>query len=395
METNIKDGAGVLTITGVESSIVDVPTIRPHVLAMATMRTQSMVLVRVTCSDGIEGLGEATTIGGLSYGEESPEGMKLALDTYLAPLLIGADATRPAIVMERISRAIVGNHFARCAVETALLDAHGRRVGTPLSELLGGRLRDRLPVLWTLASGDTGRDIAEAEEMLARQRHRAFKLKIGKRDLDEDVAHVAAIKRALGDRASVRVDVNQAWSEAKAKRGVAMLAAAGCDLVEQPLARENRAAMARLVARSSIPIMVDEGLHGLPDAFAHAAEAAADVFAIKIATSGGLSAAKGVGAVADAAGMALYGGTMLEGGVGSTASAHLFSTFPQLEFGTELFGPLLLTGELLSEPLDYRDFGLAVPTGPGLGVTLDEDAVAFHRRDAARRTHSIPRAVRA
>ena len=395
MKRKDQGGAGVPTITGMESFVVDVPTVRPHVLAMATMRVQSMVLVRLRCSDGIEGLGEATTIGGLTYGAESPEGIKLALDTYLEPLLIGLDATRPAAAMERISRAVVGNHFAKCAVETALLDAQGRRCGLPMSELVGGRLRDRLPVLWTLASGDTTCDIAEAEDMLDRRRHNAFKLKIGKRALQDDVAHVATIKRALGDRASVRVDVNQAWSESDAKRGIAMLADVGCDLVEQPVARANRPGMTRLTAQARIAIMADEGLNGPEDAFAHAAEAAADVFAVKIATSGGLSAAKRVGAIADAAGKALYGGTMLEGGVGTVASAHLFSTFPTLGFGTELFGPLLLTAEILSEPLGYGEFSLAVPMGPGLGVTLDENAVAFHRRDAARRHHSIPATARA
>src|SRR5690606_6957454 len=116
---------------------VDVPTIRPHVLSMATMQRQTIVLVRVRCSDGISGLGEGTTIGGLSYGEESPEGIKLAIDTYFAPLLIGADASRPAAAMATIGKAIVGNRFAKCAVESALLDAIGQRVGLPVSELLG------------------------------------------------------------------------------------------------------------------------------------------------------------------------------------------------------------------------------------------------------------------
>src|SRR5690606_6831720 len=204
-----------------------------------------VVLVRIRCSDGIVGLGEGTTIGGLSYGEESPEGIKLAIDTYFAPLLLHEPAGRPAALMDRIGKAIVGNRFAKCAIETALLDAMGQRVGLPVSELLGGRRRDRLPVAWTLASGDTAKDIAEAEEMLAARRHNIFKLKIGKRPVEDDVAHVAAIKAALGDRASVRVDVNMAWDEAAAARGIRMLEAVGCDLVEQPVAAQLRGAMGR------------------------------------------------------------------------------------------------------------------------------------------------------
>ncbi len=377
-------------ITRIEAFLLDVPTIRPHILVMATMCSQTLCLVRVHMSDGLVGFGEATTIGGLAYGPESPESIKVTIDAYVAPLLLNADATRPAAAMAILARNIVGNHFAKCAVETALLDAQGKRIGVPVSELLGGRLRDRLPVLWTLASGDTGQDIAEAEEMLDRRRHNAFKLKIGKRPIAEDVAHVATIKRALGSRASVRVDLNMAWDEASAMQGLDMLADAGCDLVEQPIDRSNRAGMARLAARTRIPIMADESLQGPASAQDFASHAAAQVFAVKIEQSGGLFASKQVEAIADASGIALYGGTMLEGGVGTIASAHVFSTFASLSFGTELFGPLLLTEEILTEPLDYAEFGLGVPSGPGLGIALDEDRVAFLRRDAARRTISIP-----
>ncbi len=379
-------------IEKIETFLIDVPTIRPHVLAMATMQNQAVCLVRVHCADGIVGIGEATTIGGLAYGPESPEGIKLAIDTYFAPLLAQCDADRPAAAMARVSNHIVGNHFAKCAIETALLDAQGKRVGLPVSELLGGRLRDRLPVLWTLASGNTALDIDEAERMIEARRHNVFKLKIGKRPLEQDVAHVAEIKRALDDRASVRVDVNMAWDEPTAKRAAIMLADAGCDLIEQPISRHNRAGMARLAACSPIPIMADEALTGPASAYDYASHAAANVFAVKIEQSGGLFAARQVQAIADAAGVALYGGTMLEAAVGTIASAHSFATFPALGFGTELFGPLLLTEEILTQPLDYSDFSLAVPDGPGLGIALDEDRIGFLRRDSGRTTISVPAA---
>lgn len=374
-----------ITIECIETFILDLPTIRPHVLSMTTLRRQSMTLVRIYCSDGVVGIGEGTTIGGLAYGEESPEGIKLAIDAYFTPLLVGMDATRPAVAMQLIAGCVVGNHFAKCAVETALLDAFGRRTGLPVSELLGGQLRDRLPVVWTLASGDTGRDIAEAQEMIARRRHNAFKLKIGKRSPAADISHVGSIKKALGDEASVRVDLNMAWDEATAARGIRQLADVGCDLVEQPIDRRNRAGMARLCAGSAVPIMADEALQGPEDAYDFASRAAADVFSVKIAQSGGLYAATRVQAIATAAGVSLYGGTMLEGGVGTVASAHVFVTFPKLSFGTELFGPLLLTEEILSEPLVYRDFELLVPRGAGLGIALDEDRVEFFRRDRSSR----------
>lgn len=79
--------------------------------------------------------------------------------------------------------------------------------------------------------------------------------------------------------------------------------------------------------------------------------------------------------MAQLAGIELYGGTMLEGPIGTAASAHVFSTYPSLNFDTELFGPLLLTEDILARPLDYSNFGLSVPTGPGLGIEVDRDKI--------------------
>jgi len=368
-------------ITSVEAILVDLPTIRAHQLAMATMQHQTLVIVRLRTSDGIEGLGEATTIGGLSYGDESPEGIKLTIDTYLAPALVGQDATNINGAMLRLNKIARGNRFAKSAIETALLDAQGKRLGVPVSELLGGAVRKTLPVLWTLASGDTQRDIEEAEMLLAERRHNTFKLKIGRRSVRDDVAHVAKIKAALGDRAKVTVDVNQAWSETDAALGIEALEAAGIDLIEQPTPREQRGALARLAARFIVPIMADEAVTGPEDALELVRHACADVFALKIAKSGGIYGMMRTAAIADAAGVSLYGGTMLEGSIGSIASAHGFSALPQPAWGTELFGPLLLKDDIVTARPQYRDFDLHMPEGPGLGLQIDEEKLAFYRRD--------------
>ncbi len=130
--------------------------------------------------------------------------------------------------MYKLRNTIQGNRFAKCAIETALFDTQGKRLGVPVSELLGGRVRDELPGAWTLASGDTKKDIAEAEKMISLRRHNICKLKIGLRSVEADVEYVLAIKRALGS-VSVRVDVNQAWSELNAVKGIAALQAGGTE----------------------------------------------------------------------------------------------------------------------------------------------------------------------
>ncbi|GAA4341403.1 muconate cycloisomerase family protein [Variovorax defluvii] len=377
------------TIQSVEAVLVDLPTIRAHKLAMTTMMRQTLVIVRLVCSDGFTGIGEATTIGGLAYGEQSPEGIKSAIDNYLAPLLVGTDAADVNRAMQRVCATVQGNSFAKSAMEIALLDAQGQRLGLPIHALLGGAMRGALPVLWTLASGDATRDVDEALALIEARRHKVFKLKIGSHPLAQDIAHVQAIRRGLGDEVMLTVDVNQAWDEPTAVQGIAALEAIGVGLVEQPVARRNRRALKRLTARFDVAIMADEAVHDAIDAFDLAADAAADVYALKISQAGGLWPTLRAACVADAAGVGIYGGTLLEGSVGSIAAAHVFAACPTLAWGTELFGPLLLKDDIVVQRPAYRDFELQLPQVPGLGVQLDLDKLAFYRRDRASQTFAI------
>lgn len=364
----------------IETILAEIATIRPHKMAVATMQTQTLVLIKIETRDGFVGWGEATTIGGLGYGEESPESIKVNIDTYFTPLLKTLSHLNIAQTLQIVQKNIHGNRFAKCAIQTALLDIQAQRLGLSLSEVLGGRLRDSVPVLWVLASGDTDKDIAEAQSMLAAKRHNFFKLKIGSRPVEADVEHVLAIKKALGAEVSIRVDVNRAWSELEAITGIQLLQEGGIDLIEQPCAIDNIDAMQRLTRRFDIAIMADESLMGPASAYRLAKSNAASVFAIKIAQSGGLLEGRDVATIANLAGIGVYGGTMLEGAIGTIASAHLFSTFSHLAYGTELFGPLLLTQEILKTPLQYENYELHLPQGKGLGIEVDEDKLDQLRR---------------
>jgi len=379
----------VTKIDQIETMILDIPTIRGHVLSMATMRVQTAVLVRIRFADGSEGIGEGTTIGGLSYGAESPEGIRSAIDTYIAPVLLGRDGEDVNGAIHLMDRLVKSNRIAKTAVEIALWDGLGKRLGVPVSQIFGGAVHARLPVAWTLASGNSETDIAEALEMIETRRHNIFKLKIGKRPVGEDVAHVARIKQAVGDGASVRVDVNTAWSLQDARWGLKGLQDAGCELVEQPVPARYRRAMAELTRGYEIAVMADEALNGPEDALAVARANASDVFAVKVAQSGGLKRASEVIAIGQAAGLGLYGGTMLETGLGTAAALQLFATIETLHWGCEFFGPLLLTEDILAEPITYRDFCVEIPGGTGIGAALDPDKIAFFRRDGGRSTTAV------
>ncbi|MEG1456220.1 MAG: mandelate racemase, partial [Comamonas sp.] len=184
------------TIERLQVRILDIPTIRPHKLSFGSIQRQSPVIVQLWLRNGACGFGEAATIGGPSWNEESPETIAHAIENYLAPAVLGQLAGGIEQVLARMDLACKGNAFAKSAVEMALIDALARTLDIPASQLLGGKLHQSLPLAWTLASGNTQKDIDEAEKMLDLRRHRIFKLKIGAGEVSQDLAHVIAIKKA-------------------------------------------------------------------------------------------------------------------------------------------------------------------------------------------------------
>jgi muconate cycloisomerase len=366
-----------MKIHSIESIIVDIPLIRPHKLAMATIMTQRNVIVRVRSTDDVEGIGEAASIP--HYGAETAETIKTVIDTVLAPGLVGKEVKSLETLTALKGKLIKGNPYAKAAVDIACADMLARSLGIPISRLFGGQVHERLPVLWVLGTGDADRDIEEAKAKLDDRLHRTFLVKIGAGDPVEDVARAARVVKALGDRAEIRVDVNQCWDEPTAVRGIAGLLDAGISIIEQPVARTNRAAMRRLSERFECLIIADEPIETPEDALQYAAERSCGAFSIKVGKHGGLGVTKKVVAIAEAAGLQMFGGTMLEGSIGVAAHSQLFSTIGRMSLGTQLFGPLLLRDDVVQTPVRFENFGLVVPTDPGIGVSIDEDKLAHYR----------------
>jgi muconate cycloisomerase len=374
------DLARDLAIAEIRSTIVDVPTRRQHKLSSLSVTAQSYVIVELRLANGAEGIGEAATLGGPRWSEETVESIKAAIDHYLAPALLGLRADRFEAAGARMDEAAKRNTAAKSAIETALFDAVGRTLGLPASLLLGGMVRDRVPVLWTLASGDPAQEIEEAEAKLAARLHRTFKVKIGAQPAEADLARLRRLAGALGDRATLIVDANQAWDETTAVRCLPVLADLGIRLVEQPLPAWDIAGMARLRARSTVPLMADECVFSAHDMLAVAQAAAADVVSLKLVKHGGLLNTRKVAAVAEAAGIGLYGGCLLESSIGAAAHLQVFAGLRDLAWGCEHFGPQILTDDLVTEPLRFEDFDLLLPDGPGIGVTLDRDKLRRYAR---------------
>lgn len=375
---------GRFPIERIEARILDIPTIRPHKLSFGAISRQSPVIVQLWLKDGACGFGEAATIGGPSWNEESPESILHAIQAYLGPALVGQDGANFGAALARMDAFCKGNAFAKGAVEMALIDAVSRSLQLPAWQLLGGKRHQSLPLAWTLASGDVAKDLEEAQLRLAQKRHRIFKMKIGARSPQQDVAVVSEIARGLQGQATLTVDVNQAWDGNTARRYLPQLIDAGVTLIEQPVAKWNVEALKTLTATlgDRAAIMADETVCSPQDALMLARAQASHVFSLKVAKHGGLLRTRQVAGIAEAADIGWYGGTMLETSIGSAASAHVFATLGPQHHGCELFGPQLLVDDVVTERMPIVDFELQLPDGPGFGIEVD--LAQLERFDRAR-----------
>lgn len=363
-------------IADVSTRILDVPLIRPHRFATTTANTQPILLVEVTTEDSVVGYGEGVVPGGPWWGGESVETMKVLVDKYLAPVVTGRRLDRIPAMVEDFDKVVANGRFAKAGLEIAMFDAWARSLEVPLSTLLGGRVRDSIDCTWALGVAPLDEMLAEINEHLDSGRHRTFKLKMGAGDPAADTERIAALCDAVGDRAGLRIDVNARWDRLTAVKYLPRLAEAGIELFEQPTPTEQVGVLAELARLTPVPIMADESVQSAHDALEVVRREAAGVIAVKTTKVGGLLRSREVLAVARAAGLACHAATSLEGPIGTAASLHLACAEPGYTYGSELFAPLLLDHELLTEPIRYSGGEVHLPEGPGLGVDLDPDAVA-------------------
>lgn len=370
-----------LTIAQVNTTLLDVPLIRPHGFATYTATAQPILLVEVFLEGGISGYGEGVVPGGPWWGGESAETMKVIIDGHLAPIMIGREVNELAGILSDFEGSVANMRFAKAAVDVAMHDAWARALGVQVRDLLGGRYRDELDVTWALGVLPLEEAVAEIEERIAQYGHTSFKLKMGSGDPEVDTSRIEQLAEALDGKVSLRIDVNARWDRLTALKYLPRLAKAGVELFEQPTPAHDLATLREITTRIGVPVMADESVCSPADALAVARTQAADVIALKTTKLGGLQESKKVAAIAEAAGLACHGATSLEGPFGTAASLHFACATPAVTYGSELFGPMLLRESYTTEDLVYENGVVHLPEGPGLGLDPDWDKVKAFARD--------------
>ncbi|WP_340084776.1 muconate/chloromuconate family cycloisomerase [Siminovitchia sp. FSL H7-0308] len=366
-------------IKEIKTVIVDIPIKRPHQFSTEKVSTKSFVLIKLALSNGVVGIGEGTTPG-IWWNGESVETMKLVIDRYAAPLLLDEEPEYIEKLLQKLNRQIRGNAFAKATVEMALFDALGKKYGVPVHQLLGGLRREKIPVRWALASGTPEGDIEEAKGHVHSKTYAHFKTKSGHDAPEDDARRNIRIAEGIHGRSTIGIDPNGSWDRISTMKWMDAFFDAGIDFLEQPLPPEDIEGLARLSAMKKVPIMADESLASVQDALRLAKEKAADIFSLKIHKSGGMKNTMKIAGIAEAAGISCFGGTSLESSIGTAACAHVYASIPNLNEGSELFGPDWLADDLVKNPLTTKDGFLFVPDRPGLGVELDEQKVEEYRR---------------
>jgi muconate cycloisomerase len=335
--------------------------------------TSPNVIVRIATDDGLVGYGEACPVP--AFTSETQESIVELVETRVAPRLVGRDASQRLPRLADLARVLRFAPFTVAAVDTALLDLLGRHAGVPVSTLLGGAFRDRVEVHGSVTwDEDPARVVETALEQ--RETYRWLKL-YGRGEVDRDLDRLQAVRDAVGPDARLMVDINGMWGPSDAIRALDRVRAIGLELLEQPLPLGAEQLQRDLVARLAIDVAADESVRSVADASRVVRERTATVINVGMSKLGGPTAALQAAQFAAAGGVGVMVGSVIELGIATAMGLHLAAALPHLAYPSYLMGPLKYREQITAEQIAVVGAHVAVPTGPGLGVEVDEDALRY------------------
>lgn len=350
-----------MRITAVDATAVPLVLEEPYTIAYETVERADNVFVRIETGRGVIGFGCAAP--DIEVTGESAASVLSAVTDTVEPALRGSDPLRTAMLLERLREPLAGQPSARAAVDMALHDILGKTAGLPLWKLLGG-FRDRIRTSVTIGIVPVDETVVQARGWV-RQGFSCLKIK-GGRDLDVDVERLLKVREEVGSKIDLRFDANQGYTVDQTLELVRRARRARLELVEQPTPRRQPDLMGRITSEVQVPIMADESLMSLRDAFRLARHGLVDMVNVKLMKVGGIADALQINGVARAAGFEVMVGCMDESAYAIAAGLHFALARPNVEFA-DLDGHIGLMGDPAAAAVIIRD-GYLYPTGkPGIG----------------------------
>ncbi len=364
-----------MRVAGIEPILVDVPLREPVHGVHGVTAVQRSVLVRVTADDGTEGWGNVDPSPG--YSAMSAEAV---YDTVqrMAPALAGADAFNVRRALAVMDREAAGRYEAIAAVEMALIDLQARALRLPAHALLGGRVKDEVTFNAWIGTVPPAQAAREAAAWLERG-FRSAKIKLSGA-APEGIERVAAVRAAVGDRMALRVDFNESLTRAEAAPFIRRLEPYGLTLVEQPIPRAEIAGLAEIRRAIGIPLMADESVTGPASLVEIIRREAADLVKVKVMKQGGLLRTLAMVECAAAAGLRVVIGHGFGLTLSTFAEATVAAVSDAIVDGCEAVGPLKMAGDVVVDPVRLDAGVIRLDDHrPGLGATVDADALKRHR----------------
>jgi o-succinylbenzoate synthase len=368
--------AAGLAIARIEPIAVSLPMTKPMKMAGVLIKAADNVLVRLELAGGQVGWGEAASAHSMTG--ETVESMMAAI-RHMAPSLLAMNGGDIDAVSTRMDQLMYYNQSAKSAVEMALHDALGKALQQPVYELLGGRKRSRVPVLWLLGTGSIEGDVAEANAKRAAG-FVAFKVKVGVGDPADDALRTRKVCAALGKGLLISSDANQGYNLEQALTYVKAVDGCGLDFFEQPIAGHDIDGMATLAAATPIPIGFDEGLHSIEDLRLHHARKAARGSSLKTIKLGGLKGVMRAAELSEKLGMQVnLACKVAESGIAAASLMHIAAAVPQVAWAISITNQYL-ADDIVRATVKVVDGHAVVPGGVGLGVEVDEAKVRQYTR---------------
>jgi len=365
-----------LKITSVDIIPVNVPYQKVLTLSrygrLGEGKPFEFVLTRIQTDEGITGVGECPPLPPLS--PESQPVIVEMLRHWIIPAILGLDPLDLELVWERMDFVAPTYPMSKAVIDIALWDVMGKSLGSPLYRLLGGSNVKRFPIVGLIGIG-TPKEVAAEATRLVSEGYRGLRLKIGP---SRDVQCVQAIREAVGDDVTLRVDCNQGYSTAKAIRVIKALERFDVELIEQPTPWWDFKALATVAEAVDTPIMPHESLYQMSDVKTLIDMKAVGVLGLKTyRPGGGVTSARRLLEMARVMNIPCLMHDDIELGVSLAAAAHIVAAYQRvLTYTPELSGfPEWIADDIVTTPMKFDGGFAEVPQGAGLGVELDTSKI--------------------
>jgi L-alanine-DL-glutamate epimerase-like enolase superfamily enzyme len=375
-----------MKITKIESIPVSLRFAKPMKMGGGVADCADAVVVKIHTDEGITGICETGDTSPWYMGESQDSIMHNINKVYGPQVLLGEDPFNIERIVARMDKAAKLNNQSKAVIDYALHDIMGKALGVPVYKLLGGLSNEKIPLAFVMSSG-TVSEVAEEGRQLVKAGFKGMKLKVGAKSIEEDLEMLASLREAVGKDITIMTDTNGGWHYMQAFQFLKEAVKYNIFLAEQPIPYWDIEGLARLRRKVDVPIFADEAAAEPMDLLKLLQREAVDGFFLKVPKAGGIHKSQKWVAIAQAAGLLVMCGCMIDSGLGATANAHFLAGTEWMgKIMQESIGPLNLYNmhdtvtnppkdDLAVDILRYENGYLYPPDGPGLGAELNEEAV--------------------